>query len=57
MREIALIVICSIAAALNLVNAYNEKKSNHIGGTILMGSLGVLSVICVIINIIALFTK
>ncbi len=57
MREIALIVICLIAASVDFYNAREEKKANHTGGTILMSALGVLSVVCVIINAYILFTK
>lgn len=57
MREIAFIIICSISAALDFKCAYDQKKIGDKSGTILMCSLGILSVVCIIINAIALIIQ
>lgn len=57
MREIAFIIICSISAALDFKCAYDQKKIGDKSGTILMCSLGILSVVCIVINVIALIIQ
>lgn len=57
MREIALIIFCLVTAILNFKFAFEEKKTGDTGGTILLSSIGILSVVCIIINIYIMFTK
>lgn len=57
MQEISLIVICTLSAVIMYKFAYEENKNHNYSGTVLMTTLGSLSVVCAIISASKFFAR